>query len=62
MVRIVNQKIKFIKNLFTRGFCDPSIIKKIQVNDKRDYLVIHFSINPINNRFGQSKFYKVYKK
>jgi len=61
MIRIANQKIKFIKNLFTHGFCDPSIIKKIQVNDKRDYLVIHFSINAID-RFEQSKFYKVYKK
>jgi len=58
MVR--NQKIKFIRNLFTRGFCKPEEIQSIEIDDKRDYLIILFSLRVLNQRI--SKFFKVYKK
>jgi hypothetical protein len=61
MIRIQSQKIKFIKNLFTHGFCNIEEIEKIKVRDKRDYLVILFSLKDIHN-VCESKFYKVYKK
>lgn len=62
MLYIRNQKIKFLKNLFTKGFCNPNNIKKIQVKERVDYIIINFILDLHINNKRDSTFYKVYKK